>query len=102
MGVTLHMSKGSKCSASKARKQPIACALHHLQGSSAGIYFYLEIDLKYSRAAALGCQFFSPDIKTVNGFMTVGFSLKPPFPSKKDSLHTSLVRLFEFSEVSGQ
>lgn len=34
--------------------------------------------------------------------MTVGLSLKPPFPSKKDSLHTSLVRLFEFSEVSGQ
>lgn len=65
-------------------------------------HLFLSGDLKYSRAAALGCQFFSPDIKTVNGFMTVGLSLKLPFPSKKDSLDTSLVCLFEFSEVSGQ
>ena len=63
--------------------------------------FYLEVDLKYSRAAALGCQFFSPDIRTVNGFMTVGSSLKPPLPSEKESLRTSLVRLFEFSEQGG-
>ena len=62
------------------RQQEEPCIAHK---AALQACFYLEVDLKYSRAAALGCRFFSPDIRTVNGFMTVGSSLKPPLPSEK-------------------